>query len=143
MNRGVYPLNPATEVGQFRLRSGDVNSLPLDPVEIGYQSYTLWSDDEISAFLTQGNGSIPRAIGWAYLALASQATLTGASIRDYDLAIDDRNRGKDLSAIAQFWFDLANDEDAGSDEAFLIVPTGRRHPHWNHAELAGHWHGVW
>ena len=127
-NPGVYPLDPATPVGQFRLLTGDTQSVPLDPPVSGQQDYEKFSDAEIEGYLAAGGDSIPRAIGFAYLYLASQAAMESKSIRDFDLQVDLTKRAADLRAIAQMWFDRGDDDDLSSaEEAFEIVPTGRRH----------------
>lgn len=123
VNRGVAPLNPSTDVGKFRLAYGDTQYTDLDPPETGYGDYTELSDAEVEGFLESG-GSVPRGIGYYYLQLAGKAALTGRSVKDYDLAIDTRNRAADLRALAQYWFDLADGEDGSSEDAFMIVPTG-------------------
>lgn len=124
-NPGEYPVDLSSNVGQFRALSGDLNSTPYDPVEPGFQNFDKFSDAEIEAYLTQGGGSIARAIGYSYLYLAGQAALQSASIKDYDLTIDETKRAADLRAIAQFWFGQADEDDVASgEEAFEIVPTG-------------------
>lgn len=126
-NPGEYPVDLTSDVGRFRALTGDLNSTPYDPVEPGFQDFEKFSDAEIEAYIAQGGGSIPRAIGYAYLYLAGQAAMQSASVQDYDLKIDETKRAGDLRAIAQFWFDQADDEDViAGEEAFEIVPTGTR-----------------
>lgn len=124
-NPGAYPLDPGTDVGRFRLVYGDTDSTPYSPVEPGFQNYEELSDDEIEAFLSQGSNSINRAIGYYYISLAGAAAKQSRSIKDYDLSVDVSKRAADLRAIAQWWFDLADNDDATSaEEAFEIVPIG-------------------
>lgn len=126
-NPGAYPVDLTSKVGQFRALIGDLNSSPYDPVEPGFQNFEKFSDAEIEAYLAQGGDSINRAIGFAYLYLAGQAAMQSASIKDYDLTIDETKRAADLRAIAQFWFDQADGDDGiAAEEAFEIVPTGTR-----------------
>lgn len=126
-NPGEYPVDLASNVGKFRAMIGDLNSTPYDPVEPGYQNFEKFSDAEIEAYLEQGGDSISRAIGYAYLYLASQAAMESVSIKDYDLQVDQTKRAADLRAIAQVWFDRADDDDISTaEEAFEIVPTGKR-----------------
>lgn len=126
-NPGAYPVDLASNVGRFRALIGDLNSSPYDPVEPGFQNFEKFSDAEIEAYLAQGGDSINRAIGFAYLYLAGQAAMQSASIKDYDLTIDETKRAADLRAIAQFWFDQAGvDDGIAAEEAFEIVPTGTR-----------------
>ena len=91
-NSGVYPLDPNTDVGRVRLLIGDTISVPFDPVVPGFQDYTLFSDDEITQFLTAGQDNIYRAAGWAYISLAGAAAQQAESIRDFDLQIDSRQK---------------------------------------------------
>lgn len=81
-NRGVYPVDPLTPVGQFRLASGDVISVPLTPPEVGFQDYRMWSDDEITVFLSQGGDSVNRSIGYAWLQASGAAALQSKSVKN-------------------------------------------------------------
>lgn len=124
-NPGVYPLESETPVGQFRLVYGDAHSAPYSPVEPGFQNYDELSDAEIEAFLVVGGGSLNRAIGYYYLSLAGAASKTAKQIKDYDLQVDTTKRSADLRAIAQWWFDQADNDDViSAEEGFEIVPTG-------------------
>lgn len=120
---GVYPLDPDTPVGQFRLLSGDVTSVAYDPVEPGYQNYTNFSDDEITQYITQGADNISAAIGYSYLQAAGAAAIQSKSVSDYDLKVDLTKRSEDLRKIAEFWFNRAAVEGAvdGADEYFDII----------------------
>lgn len=133
-NPGVYPLDASTDVGQFRLVYGDTQSTAYDPVEAGFQNYDELSDAEIEMFLDQGGDSVNRAIGFYYLRLAGDAAKESKSVADYDLRLDLTKRAADLRETAKFYFDQADVIDAGSEDAFLIVPTGARCEPW--AELA-------
>lgn len=131
-NPGVYPLDPLTPVGEFRLLYGDTESVPYDPVEPGYQNYEELSDEEIERFLEQGDGSVPRGIGYLYLAMAGQAAKESRTIKDYDLSVDLTKRAADLRAIAQMWFDRGDDDDNNSGlndifEVFDMAPRKCRH----------------
>ena len=124
-NPGVFPLDPATDIGRFRLVYGDTQSEPYSPVVPGIQNYTELSDAEIQAYLAQGANSVNRAIGYYYIALAGKAALESKSIKDYDLSVDTTKRAADLRALAQWWFDLASEDDSTSaEEAFEIVSLG-------------------
>lgn len=123
-NPGAFPVDPSTDVGRFRLLTGDRVSTPYSPVVPGFQNYILFSDADIEGFLAQGD-SISRAIGMAYLYLASQAAMESISIKDYDLQVDKTKRSADFRALAQTWFDYADQEDvASAEEGFEIVTTG-------------------
>jgi hypothetical protein len=139
-NPGVFPLDPETPVGQFRVLYGDVYSTPYDPVEPGFQNYEELSDAEISGFLAQGNDSVKRAIGYYYLSLSGTAAKEAKSVKDYDLSVDLTKRAADLRATAQVWFDHANaDDDASQEDAFEIVPTGLTTGEWIPEGAIGEW----
>lgn len=123
-NPGSVPVDLTSEVGRFRALVGDLDSEPYDPEETGFQNFLKYSDAEIEAYIAQG-GSVTRGIGYAYLYLAGQAAMQSASVKDYDIAIDETKRAADLRAIAQFWFDQADGDDViSAEEGFEIVPTG-------------------
>lgn len=122
-NPGQFPVDLESDVGKFRALVGDLSSTPYDPPEAGFGDYEKFSDDEIEGYLAQAEGSIPRAIGYAYLYLAGQAALTSTSVRDYDLALDTTKRADGLIAIANMWFGKADAEEA---DYFDVVPVGSR-----------------
>lgn len=122
-NRGIAPPDLTTDVGQFRVLVGDTQYVELVPPEVGFGDYEKFSDDEIEGYLAQAEGSIPRAIGYAYLYLAGQAALTSHSVKDYDLAVDTTKRADGLIAIANMWFGKADAEEA---DYFDVVPVGSR-----------------
>lgn len=132
-NYGIPFETTTDELRAFRAVAGDTNyetvTAPAGHPE-WTADYVYFSDLEAEAFIAQGNDSTMRAAGWAYLALAANAATTGASIRDYDLAVDTKNRAAELRAIAQWFFDQADSDDAGSEDAFLIVQTGERCDPW-------------
>ena len=127
-NPGAHPLDPTTPVGRFRILYGDTDSEPYDPVVTGIQNYQELSDDEVEEFISQGGDSIPRGIGYLYIALAGQAAKQSKVVQDQDLRVDLTKRAADLRAIAEVWFGSADDDDlVSAEEAFEIVPTGQRY----------------
>jgi len=126
INPGVYPLVPGTPVGNFRLATGDTQSVPLDPVVSGQQSYTYNSDAEITAYLTMGGQNINRGIGYYYLSMSGTAAMQARSIKDYDLSINTEKRAEGLRQTAAYYFGLADAEDvlAGSEDYFNVTHTG-------------------
>lgn len=126
-NPGAYPLDPTSPVGRFRILYGDTDSEPYDPVVVGIQNYQELSDDEVEGFISQGGDSIPRGIGYLYIALAGQAAKQSKVVQDQDLRVDLTKRAADLRAIAEVWFGSADNDDlVNAEEAFEIVPTGQR-----------------
>ena len=123
---GGWPLDPATPVGKFRILYGDTDSEPYDPVVVGIQNYQELSDAEVEGFISQGGDSVPRGIGYLYIALAGQAAKQSKVVQDQDLRVDLTKRAADLRAIAEVWFGSADNDDlVSAEEAFEIVPTGR------------------
>jgi len=143
-NSGVYPLDPDTLVGAWRLAYGDVTSVPFDPVVPGFQDYTDYSDDEIAQFIVMGGDSQNRAIGYAYLQQAGAASRQSKTIKDYDLAVDLSKRAEDLRKTAKWYFDLADIEDANSglEDEFLIVDTGTSDGLYDRIEGFPYWPGL-
>lgn len=120
VNKGIYPLDPTSDVGKFRLLIGDTESIPLVPPETGFQNYTMFSDAEIEVFLAQSEGSLPGAAYLAYLQLAASAAMESKSVSDFDLKIDLTKRATDLRLIAMTWKDQW---DADSADIFELFPT--------------------
>lgn len=118
-NPGEYPLDPASEVGQYRLIFGDTNAEEYDPAVPGQRTYTYFSDAEITAMLAQA-GTTTRAVAYGYLKLASAAAVESKSVKDYDLQIDLTKRAADLRATAQVWFERADDEDDADGNADIF-----------------------
>lgn len=113
-NPGQWPVDLSSDVGQFRALVGDLNAEPYDPDEPGHRNFEKFSDAEIEGYIAAGGGSIPRAIGFSYLYLAGQAAVDSRQVKDYDLQVDTTKRAADLRAIAQFWFDRADEDDNAS-----------------------------
>ena len=128
MNRGIAPLDPTSDVGQFRLLSGDVDYKPLDPPEAGFGDYTLWSDDQILALIAVGGG-IPRGIANAYAQLA--ASTQAATIKTDDLNFSGKAEVDKWLALAARWEAVADRDDSRAvDDYFDIVTVGgERHRH--------------
>lgn len=139
-NPGVFPVDPESEVGQFRILVGDTTAEPYDPAEPGIRNYRMFSDSEIEGYLITNPDSLYRAVGFAYLALASQAAIESKNVKDYDLSVNTEKRAEHLRQIAQDWFNRAEEEDSGSGASayFDVVPTGTSHRHRD--ELA---EGLW
>lgn len=121
-NKGIAPLQPETPVGQFRLLYGDTNYTQMAPPEAGFGDYTFFSDLEIEIFLSQGDSSPSRGVGYAYLQLAGAAAIQSKSVKDYDLSVDLTKRAGELRATATEWFQRAEAEDAlsGANDAFNL-----------------------
>lgn len=127
VNKGVAPVDPTTEVGQFRLTIGDATATDLEPPEAGFGNYEMFSDDEIEAFLNQG-GSMNGAIALAYLQMAGVAARESKSVQDMDLRVDLTKRATDLRLLAQFWQGKADAESAEIFELFDGAPNCRCRP---------------
>lgn len=120
---GVAPPDFTDVVGQFRLLVGDTTATD---VAQGQGSYVFFSDEEINGYiLLQPN--IYRAAGLALNALASQAANEAESIKDYDLAVDRRQKAEQFREQAKQMFAQAERVDAEGSEGFQIVSTGKRY----------------
>lgn len=128
-NPGVYPVDLSSPVGVVRMNLNDTVGEEYDPPVAGFRNFKYFSDEEIEIFLFQAEGSTSRATGYAFLTLASTIAMSsGVTVRTDDLQYSDTNRVSGLRDIAQFWFDKADQEDeiAGLDEAFVVVPMSSR-----------------
>jgi len=132
-NEGIAPPHYSTAVGTFRLLADDTYSVPLVPPVAGLGNYTLFSDEEIDAYLVL-QSNVYRAVGLSYMALAGSAAQQAESIKDYDLAVDRRQKAEQLRLQAAEYFRLADDADAAGETGFRIVGTGLQYPYWH--ELA-------
>lgn len=126
MNRGIAPPDPATQVGQFRFTAGDSSYTELDPPEVGFGDYAIWSDDEINSFLTVADGNLARAIAIAYRQMAAMWASTGASIKTDDLSYAAKDSVANWISLADYWDKVADDQDANAvDDYFDLVPVRR------------------
>ena len=130
-NSGVYPPDFTTDTGRFRLLIGDLNATDVSG---GSGTYLFFGDTEIAGYLTL-NTSIYRAAGMALNALATQAADQAVSTKDYDLAVDMRQRAEQFREQAKQMFAQADIMDMEGDEGFQIVSTGRRYTRAELAEL--------
>jgi hypothetical protein len=131
-NSGIYPLDPTTDVGKFRLLFGDTASVPFIPATPGLQDYTDYSDAEIQQFIISGGGVLNRGVGFAYLQASGAAARESKAIKDYDLSVDLTKRAEDLRKTAQLYFDMADldDANAGISDSFIVAPTGTSDDLW-------------
>ena len=109
--RGIAPLDPTTDVGKFRLASGDSEYEEYDPPQPGFGLYESWSDAEIEAFIEIAGGSIARAIALAYTQMAASWASTGATIRTDDLTYSNKDSVGSWLNLAAYWNKIADDED--------------------------------
>ena len=119
INRGVAPLDPSSDVGKFRLLIGATSYEELDPPEVGYGDYGMFSDDEIQVFLDQGE-TLEDSAYLAYMQLAAAAAIESKSVKDFDLQVDLTKRSGDLRAIALMWRERADAASADIFEVFDI-----------------------
>lgn len=126
VNRGIAPPGFNTPVGQFRALAKDTSYAPLVPPEVGYGDYTYFSDEEIAVYLASTPDSILRAVAAGWRAMAGSAAANAISWRDYDLAGDQKELYKAFLALADALDEQADNEDLGSEDAFIITSTGKR-----------------
>lgn len=90
----------------------------------------VFTDDDLQVALDSAGGvDILRAAGIAIQSLAIEYATTGKSVKTADLAIDLRQRGTDLLAVARSFFDeaLAVQEIAADNYVSVAEPGGRTH----------------
>lgn len=140
-NIGIAPPDYSTMRGKFRLLANDTYYVDVPNPGLPYilnnpgsqfGDYTLFSDNEIDAYLVL-EPNVYRAVALAYLGLANTAARQAESIKDYDLAVDSRQKAEQLRAQADAFFAEADRVEAAGGEGFQIVSTGRR---LTRAELA-------
>lgn len=124
-NAGVAPPDYNTDVGKFRLLTSDTYYVPLVPAVAGQGDYTLFSDAEIDGYLAMED-SVYRAAGLAFMGLAATAAREAESVKDFDLAVDRRDKSKALMEQARWFYTEAERLDGEGNEGFTIVSTGRR-----------------
>lgn len=123
-NPGVAPPDFATNVGKFRLLTNDLSYVPLVPAVAGQGDFVLFADSEIEAYLGLET-SVYRAAGLAFMGLAASAAQQAESVKDFDLAIDSRQKAENLRTQAMWFYSEADRIDGESAEGFSIVTTGR------------------
>lgn len=123
-NIGIAPPDYNTPVGILRRRVGDTEYVETTP---GFGDYTMFSDAELEGFLSDGGGSVSRALGYIFLEIAGNAALLAKYIKTDDLTLDTTKRAADLRAMAETWFDRADAEDEaeGLADEFVVVSTGQ------------------
>ena len=124
-NPGAFPPDASAPVGQVRLLIGDTANKALSPIVVGQVDYQLFGDADLANFVALAGDNVKRATGYAIQQLALVYTLTGASVKTEDLALDSSKRGSTLSGIAASWFAEAAADELAEDGAVLIVPTGK------------------
>lgn len=124
--RGIAPPDPTTDVGKFRLASGDSEWQPYDPDQPGYGLYQLWTDDEITALIYIAGGSIARAISLAYAQIGAAWASTGATIKTDDLSYSVKDSVGNWLSLSQYWRDIADgqDDNAANDMFDMVVVRG-------------------
>jgi hypothetical protein len=111
----LTPPDYSTAVGQVRLLIPDVEQLGDTPAYI-------FSDSQITAFLSMYSNGIKRAAAQAKLVLASSETLINKVISTYDLKTDGAKLGAELRAQAEALRQEAiEDEQEDANDTLTIV----------------------
>lgn len=125
INRGVAPPDTDTPVGAVRVGVGDTDWSELDPPELGYGNYALFSDAELELFLTLSDGNVPRAIAMAYIKLAASWNSSSATIRTDDLQYSVKDSVGSWLSLADYWNNIAdNEDDRAANDIFDMVDIG-------------------
>jgi hypothetical protein len=123
-NLGSIPVDFTSPLGLVRSHLGDVSYKATDDAAQG--DFNYFSDEELNAFLTVGEGSVNRATALAYLQWAAIAADEARIITDVDLKVDLIKRASLIADRAAYFNDRADAEDDAKAEQFLIVPTGQQ-----------------
>lgn len=111
----VSPPDYSTAVGQVRLLIPDTEQLGDTPAYI-------FSDPQITAFLSMYSNSIKRAAAQAKLVLATSEALINKVISTYDLKTDGAKLGAELRAQAEALRQEAiEDEQEDANDTLTIV----------------------
>ena len=111
----VTPPDYSTAVGQVRLLIPDTEQLGDTPAYI-------FSDPQISAFLSMYSNSVKRAAAQAKLVLATSEALINKVISTYDLKTDGAKLGAELRAQAEALRQEAiEDEQEDANDTLTIV----------------------
>lgn len=87
----------------------------------------VFSDSQLDIAMAASPNNILRAAGIMFRTLAAEYALSGKSVKTDDLAIDIRQRGADLNAIAgSFFTDALQLDKIAASENTQIVPFGGR-----------------
>lgn len=123
-NAGKYPIDPASDIGKFRLLSGDSVGVPIEPPTPPVQAeYKTFSDAEIQAFIDMAGGSIALAISIGYGQLGAYWASQSVTIKTDDLSYANTQRSGEWLKLAAYWRDIADGQASGTD-GFQIVQTG-------------------
>jgi hypothetical protein len=123
-NLGSIPVDFTSPLGLVRSHLGDVSYKATGSE--GEGDFNYFSDEELNAFLTVGEGSVNRATALAYLQWAAIAADEARIITDVDLKVDLIKRASLIADRAAYFNDRADAEDDAKAEQFLIVPTGQQ-----------------
>ena len=111
----ITPPDYSTAVGQVRLLIPDTEQLGDTPAYI-------FSDPQISAFLSMYGNSVKRAAAQAKLVLATSEALINKVISTYDLKTDGAKLGAELRAQAEALRNEAiEDEQEDANDTLTIV----------------------
>jgi hypothetical protein len=97
----TYDLN--TPVGQVRLLINDT--------DVNSQAGAVFTDAEVTAFLTMNRSSVKRAAAAALLVIAADEALTSKVIQDHDLTTDGAKLAAELRIQAASLKAEATDDD--------------------------------
>ena len=118
--KGVFPIDPTTQVGLFRTELGDIVATELEPPEQGYAAYQYISDAAIAALLLANPTDFDRAKSSAMIAVATQMLMSAQDIQVDDIRIKTVERATAMMNAA-----LALHGSAGiaaAADAFDVVP---------------------
>lgn len=130
-NVGIAPPDKATNVGKMRFALGDSEWGDLDPPQVGFGQYQLFSDAELETFLELADNNIARAIAMAYRQIGASWASSGATVKTDDLTYSAKDSVGNWINLASYWDKVADDQDErAANNFFDLVDLGatRRSP---------------
>lgn len=124
-NKGAWPIDLDTQIGQLRTMIGDTNGTEYDPPVTGFREFKYFSDDELAVYVANSGGSLVRAQGMAYLQLGGVlGESQRARIAAKDLSVDLSKRGGSFIEAGKALLNAAKEADAAaaaSDSFFALT----------------------
>lgn len=130
-NVGIAPPDKATNVGKMRFALGDSEWIDLEPPQVGFGQYQLFSDAELETFLELADNNIARAIAMAYRQIGASWASSGATVKTDDLTYSAKDSVGNWVNLAAHWDKVADDQDERAVNNFFdLVDLGatRRGP---------------
>ena len=128
----ITPPDYSSAIGQVRLLIPDTEQLS-DPGNPSASASYLFSDGQISAFLSLYSSNVKRSAAQAKLVLATSEALINKVIKTADYSTDGAKLGAELRAqAAQLQTEADKDDLDDSYDEFVVVPNNTK---WDNSWL--------